>query len=1516
MTPRLTRLRIAGFKSFAEPVSLDILPGLTGIVGPNGCGKSNVVEALRWAMGETSARSLRGGEMDDVIFAGTTARPSRNLAEVTITLERAGEEGVLPQPFDAESELQITRRIERGAGSQFRANGREMRARDVQTLYADLASGARSSGMVSQGRVSQLVNARPEERRQVLEEAAGITGLHARRHEAELKLRAAEQNVLRSEDLRTQLEASREALRRQARQAARYRNISGFIRAAEAEHLAVLYAQAQRGLAAAQEARGQAQDAADAAAEEIRISGEALEEAEAALPGPREAEAQARSVLERRRVEAESLAAESERVAREAAEAESRLLELEADCAAALRSRADANASVERLGAEAQRLAARLGTLPDEVLVAREGQLAARGAADAAQRAADVAAAAASEAQAQARQARLTLEAAESRAASMRAQHAEALGAHAAAQAALVGEDRILAAEQALREAEAMLAGARQTADRAEAERAAADRALLAAQSRAEQAAAEAAAAKRTRGDAAARAHRLSEGLRQAEATLEAFVARRISGETLAGASDAVAAAEAALAGCEAGLEAAERAVSEAMGARAEAARRLEDIGANLARAEAALTQANARARAVEAEAAQAEAAQADAMRDAPDAGKLAEAEAARAEAEQVFAAGSEALERLRAGRAQAAQALADARTTAASAEAEAARLAAEAEGLRAALGEAGDEAGILAALVVPEGLEAALGAVLGDASDASLDQSAQKFFRELPPLESEALALPPGSQRLDMLVEAPAALARVLAACVLLDPAADGEALQAALPRGMVAVSREGGCWRWDGQVVRAGAPNAAAVRLRQKNRLQAVMLACDAAAEAAEVARAQCDAAARDDATAQTFELAARETHAASEARLRAARDVAAGLAAQAAQAEMRLSTLMPIVERLASERRNSADELAHAQLSLASLPTSGQAQASFAEASATADRAARALEAARSARAEARAGVAKAQAEAARLRELAREAEQSVSSQTIVIERARADHAEAVETLARAEAAEGALPDEGELLAARASAQTIQAACAVAESECRESRANAERALDLARESLSALRTEAAQAESRFFAHQTMLGRALADLDEAGRQVKAAADHLTALPDVDALTEAAAAAQSALEEARHAASSAESARNVLEVELRQAETGYSLAAHDLAAWQTRYAEAAERADNLATRRDAARLAHQALADAPAVIAARAEKSSAALEAAEAMHRVAHERVQAAEQRVRALSLARRDAELQTATRRETVLRAEASCEAAAGALAAVLARAAERLGEDAVLPEAETIGDDSEERARKKFERLSREREEMGPVNLRAEMELEELDQRLSALEQEREELATAIAKLRGSIGHLNREGRARLEAVFTEVDQHFRTLFTRMMGGGRAHLALTGSDDPLLAGLEIFAEPPGKKLAALSLLSGGEQALTALSLIFAVFRCTPAPVSVLDEVDAPLDDANVERFCTLLDDVVRDTGTRFLVVTHHQLTMSRMDRLFGVTMQERGISRLLSVDLQRAAAMVEPQLQAAE
>src|ERR1700720_837749 len=216
---QVDRLRLAGFKSFVDPIELTIEPGLTGIVGPNGCGKSNLVEALRWVMGEASARRLRGGEMDDVIFAGSASRPARNIAEVSLTIDNAGREAI-----------EIVRRIDRGSGSAYRINGREARARDVQLLFADAASGAHSGGLVSQGRIGALINAKPAERRVLLDEAAGTAGLYQRRHEAELKLKGAEDNLLRVDDVIVTMTQQLDGLKRQARQAHLYRRLSEQIR--------------------------------------------------------------------------------------------------------------------------------------------------------------------------------------------------------------------------------------------------------------------------------------------------------------------------------------------------------------------------------------------------------------------------------------------------------------------------------------------------------------------------------------------------------------------------------------------------------------------------------------------------------------------------------------------------------------------------------------------------------------------------------------------------------------------------------------------------------------------------------------------------------------------------------------------------------------------------------------------------------------------------------------------------------------------------------------------------------------------------------------------------------------------------------------------------------------------------------------------------------------------------------------------------------------------------------------
>jgi chromosome segregation protein len=228
----ITRLRLSGFKSFVDPTELVVEQGLTGVVGPNGCGKSNLVEALRWVMGESSAKRMRGKDMDDVIFGGTATRPARNLAEVSLRIDNTDRRA--PAVLNEAAELEVTRRIERDRGSAYKVNGREVRARDVQLLFADAGTGARSAGLVSQGRIGAIINAKPSERRTLLEEAANIRGLHARRHEAEIRLKAAETNLSRLDDVLTALSGQLKGLRQQARQAARYRDLSERIRNAEA----------------------------------------------------------------------------------------------------------------------------------------------------------------------------------------------------------------------------------------------------------------------------------------------------------------------------------------------------------------------------------------------------------------------------------------------------------------------------------------------------------------------------------------------------------------------------------------------------------------------------------------------------------------------------------------------------------------------------------------------------------------------------------------------------------------------------------------------------------------------------------------------------------------------------------------------------------------------------------------------------------------------------------------------------------------------------------------------------------------------------------------------------------------------------------------------------------------------------------------------------------------------------------------------------------------------------------
>ena len=1156
MPVHFRRLRIAGFKSFAEAVSLEIHPGLTGIVGPNGCGKSNVVEALRWAMGEQSTRSLRAGEMDDVIFAGTAGRASRNLAEVTITLDET--EGVAPPPFHEQPELEVLRRIERGSGSEYRVNGKEVRARDVQTLFADLASGAHASGMVSQGRVSALVTMRPEDRRSVLEEAAGITGLHARRHEAELKLRAAEANLARAEDLRGQLETQLAALKRQARQASRYRNISGAIRSAEAELLAIQRARVETVRAEAAAALHAARLAVAAATEAATAASAQAAEAAAALPELRRAESDARTALERHRVAQEQIAGEEERARTALADAGRRLSQLRQDLAHAEQLGRDAGAAETRLAAEDAGLA-------------------------------------------------------------------EAESGHVGRATALA--DAVAEAGEAARLADA-----------------------------------EAHRATETAAEGAARAAAVAQLLEQAEQRW-----RRLD-EQLA------------------------RLLAEREGLAAQEV----------------------------------------------DRGALDAAAAEQGEAAQAVVAARSALEAAEQARAQTTQALAAAREARAGAESVRAKLAAEAQALGQVLAVKDAERWppMVDALNVPEGLETALGAALGEELTSAADRESARHWRELPALDPVP-GLPAGATALAGLVQGPAALARALSQIGLVDEEVAGDAAQAALAPGQMLVSRTGAVWRWDGYTIRAGTPTPAAVRLVHRNRLTAVR-------------HEQADA--------------------------------------------------------------EAAVAVAHAALT-------------------------------------------------------------------------EAEHADR--------------------------------SAAVADQQARAVRADAEQRLDRARSAHERLRTQAMALAARVAALDGQIAQQTAERDEAAGALGEAREARAGLPNLAALRAVVESARMALAEARTAETRARADAEALAREHAARTARREAIAAERADWAQRAGDAARRLGELVERQAAAEAEHATLAEAPAQIAARRAEALDALERAEAAHRRTAETLHVASERSAEADRAARSAEAALSVAREEAVRGEGVAAQAEQAWTAIAERIVERLGEAPAMPDPPAeITPEVEEKARKRFERLLKEREEMGPVNLRADVEADEVEKQIATIIAERDELTTAIAKLRGSIGHLNREGRERLNAVFQQVDRNFQALFMRMFGGGRAHLALVGSDDPLEAGLEIYAQPPGKKLAMLSLLSGGEQALTALSLIFAVFKCNPAPVCVLDEVDAPLDDANVERFCALLEDMVRETETRFMVVTHHPLTMARMDRLYGVTMQERGVSRVLSVDLARATEMAEPHRMAAE
>ena len=1142
---KITRLRLLGFKSFVEPTEILVEPGLTGVVGPNGCGKSNLLEALRWAMGETSYKSMRGQAMDDVIFGGSQFRPARNTAEVTLFIDNS--KRTAPAEFNDADTLEVTRRIEREVGSAYRVNGKDARARDIRLLFEDAATGARSPALVRQGRIGEIVNAAPQERRRMLEDAAGIAGLHSRRHEAELRLKATEANLQRLGDLISEISTQLQALRRQARQAQRYREISGKIRETECLlhhlHWVAACAHVEREEAAFQVALGTVAQETKAEGEALRRQAEAAEE----LQPLRYEEAARAAVVHRLSVEREALEREEARAKSRQAELETRLAQASRDLAREEEHIAEAEGMLRRLEHEARRLEEASSRDHEEPQLRDAAALAARALATA-----EGAFAAATEELAMARAEWGNVE----------AEHTE------------------------LRERITLL--------------------------------------ERQSGDIAGELARLevSSGIGTSLPALNADLARH---------STLVETLEIELVACEAREEAAHAGEAGSRAAAASVKLQVQELQTELATL----------------------------LKLLKPAGK-------------------------------------------------------------------GDWAPIAEEVHIGMGYEQALGASLGDELDAASDEASPAHWR-VTASEGDPV-LPEGAIPLNHFVSAPAALKRRLAQIGVVDRA-QGKALQAKLKPGQRLVSKKGDLWRWDGYSVAAGAASAAGARLIERSRLESL----NAETEAAET---------RHHAAEAAVALAADRTHATVEA-----------------------------TKALRHKVRQARDELGRIRDAIAA-----------------------------------------------------------------------AEH----ESLAQSK-------------------------------------------------QLGAL----AEAETRTLASLEETRAALAQVESVRSELVA----LSALEEVLQRT------RSVAVENRSAHARAEAAVQGFEREVRLRRDRLEAIGAEQELWDNRITKAREQIETLRAREAETRSDLSALANLPAEIEQQRGRLLDAISAAERERSKSADDLALAETELERREKALREVQEKLAIARETWARNEARLEAAR-----------ERRGETAhaireqldCTPEAclrlagvkpgTPLPGLAEVEGR--LTKLRGDRERLGGVNLRAEEEEVELTARLEDMERERADVEQAIVRLRQGIANLNREGRKRLLEAFDTVNLHFQRLFQTLFGGGSAELQLVECDDPLESGLEILACPPGKRPQVLTLLSGGEKALTALALIFAVFLTNPSPICVLDEVDAPLDDANVERFCLLIEEMANETDTRFLIITHHPLTMSRMSRLFGVTMAERGVSQLVSVDLETA------------
>ncbi len=1155
------KIRLSGFKSFVDKTEFEIGPGLTGIVGPNGCGKSNTVEALRWVMGENSAKRMRGGTngMEDVIFAGTTTRSARNFAEVSLLLNNSTR--TAPAAYNNSDEIEVTRRIERDQGSLYKINGKTCRARDVQMLFADTVTGANSPALVSQGRVTAMINAKPQERRIVLEESAGVSGLYVRRHEAELRLRAADQNLQRLQDLVGSMEGRYNALKKQTRQAQRYKNLSAQIREYETTIAYLEWRIQTNRVEAARKTFGEAESTvATHMATVVQLTRTQNQQAED-LPPLRKEEAKAAAALQAHSLELQRLDDQERDLQNQLEEARAQLRQTMADREHETQMLGESGSILTRLEEE-ERILSESRRNEESDLVQKKS----------------------------------IKEDLEQKVVKLEADYETFMQKTAETKAARQRIEQQINSDQSR---------------------------MLVADERKEKLA-----------DDLARARSQFENNAEVEELKTSIVG--LEGET--------GGLRTALESAESNITFAREQLEQAREIRQSAERRKSEIDSEI-----------------------------------------------------------KALERI---------------------------LNSDTQSLFKP---------VLDDIKPDKGFEKALSRALGDTLMASKDKEAPSVFLDYAENSIETPALPSGTRQLEPNVKAPAYLKRAISFIAVVDTQDQGDAIAAQLKPGQSIVSLDGAYWRWDGLHIKASASDRHAIQMQQKNRLE-------------ELAREKPDAEAAYAESSEKVE------------------------SAQSFQKEIQEK-----IDSLRSDLRSKEQDLNARQSRLNRLT-------------------------------EQRSGLF---AEIAKFEESLKRTEEDIVSyrESIV------SHKEELTTY-----------NEDMMASHAAEVEKLRAVL----SDARDSYNAAVRTLDTLQQEQGRrmARMHAIADERNHHTNRTIRSRErLKDLEEREQMLVERVAEMENRP-----------------------KTMDDSREELMNKVSELEKGRDEAADNLAKVESELAittRALKEAENILTE------AREARAHAQAMVSTGQEQLE---------------------------TLVNSIIEQFDAKPEDLKEQATASIFAETGDLPAL-------------------------EPLKVQKDKFVRERDQIGPVNLQAEDEAATLEGELGTIFKERDDLTQAIEELRAGIDKLNKEARERLTNAFDIVNGHFKELFVKLFNGGQAYLQLIESDDPLQSGLEIFAQPPGKTLQSLSLLSGGEQTLASIALIFAMFLTTPSPICVLDEIDAPLDDANVDRVCNLLDDIVARGQTRFLIITHHRLTMARMDRLYGVTMSERGVSQLVSVDLNKQMDFLE-------